>query len=95
MRSARRQHEGVGLEFECDFELHQRGAAEGAVLGRRRRGVLRDGAGLPGVIATAESLETCRDQLAEVVEEWVLVRVSRSLAVPRLGTARVQVRRAS
>jgi predicted RNase H-like HicB family nuclease len=51
--------------------------------------------GLPGVIATAESLEACRDQLAEVVEEWVLVRVSRGLSVPRLGTARVQVRRAS
>jgi hypothetical protein len=47
------------------------------------------------VIATAESLETCRDQLAEVVEEWVLVRVSRSLAGPRLGTARDKVRRAS
>jgi len=51
--------------------------------------------GLPGVIATADSLENCRDQLAEVVEEWVLVRVSRGLSVPRLGTARVQVRRAS
>jgi predicted RNase H-like HicB family nuclease len=51
--------------------------------------------GLAGVIATAESLEDCRDQLAEVVEEWILVRVSRGLSVPRLGTARVQVRRAS
>ncbi|HEY3380879.1 MAG TPA: hypothetical protein VGK32_03880 [Vicinamibacterales bacterium] len=51
--------------------------------------------GLPGVIATADSLENCRDHLAEVVEEWVLVRVSRGLSVPRLGTARVQVRRAS
>jgi predicted RNase H-like HicB family nuclease len=52
-------------------------------------------AGLPGVIATGASLEACRDQLAEVVEEWVLVRVSRGLSVPRLGIARVQVRRAS
>jgi len=52
-------------------------------------------AGLPGVIATGRSLETCRDQLAEVVEEWVLVRVSRGLTVPRLGSVRVQVKRAS
>jgi predicted RNase H-like HicB family nuclease len=52
-------------------------------------------AGLPGVIAMGRSLEMCRDQLAEVVEEWVLVRVSRGLSVPRLGSVRVQVKRAS
>ena len=51
--------------------------------------------GLPGVIATGRTLEACRDQLAEVVEEWVLVRVSRRLSVPPLGTVRVQVKRAS
>ena len=43
-------------------------------------------AGLPGVIATGQTLEGCRDQLAEIVEEWVLARVSRGLGVPRLGT---------
>jgi len=52
-------------------------------------------AGLPGVIATGPTLEACRDQLAEVVEEWILVRVSRGLSIPRLGTVRVQVKRAS
>jgi predicted RNase H-like HicB family nuclease len=41
--------------------------------------------GLRGVLATAPTLEVCRDQLAEVIEEWVLVRVSRGLPVPRLG----------
>ena len=51
--------------------------------------------GLPGVIATGATLEACRDQLAEVIEEWVLVRVSRGLSTPRLGNARVRVRRAS
>jgi len=51
--------------------------------------------GLPGVIATGATLEACRDQLAEVVEEWVLVRVSQRLSAPRLGSARVQVRRTS
>lgn len=40
---------------------------------------------LRGVLATAETLEDCRNQLAEVVEEWVLVRVAKGLAVPPLG----------
>jgi predicted RNase H-like HicB family nuclease len=51
--------------------------------------------GLPGVIATGKTLEACRTQLAEVIEEWLLVRVAEGLKIPRLGTASVQVRRAS
>ena len=35
-----------------------------------------------GVYANAETLEDCRDQLAEVLEEWVLFRVSRELPLP-------------
>ena len=50
---------------------------------------------LRGVLATGGSLETCRDQLAEVVEEWVLVRVARGLSVPPLGKAVVRVKQAS
>ena len=52
-------------------------------------------AGLPGVIATGRTLEACRDQLVEVVEEWLLVRVAQGLRIPRLGSATVQVKRAS
>ncbi len=51
--------------------------------------------GLRGVLATAPTLEACRDQLAEVIEEWVLVRVSRGLAVPPLGGVTVAVKKAS
>jgi hypothetical protein len=51
--------------------------------------------GLRGVIATGSALEACRDQLAAVVEEWVLVRVSRKLPVPRLGGVTIEVRQAS
>ena len=40
---------------------------------------------LRGVVATGETLEECRNQLAEVIEEWVVVRVARGLAVPPLG----------
>ena len=51
--------------------------------------------GLRGVVATGPTLEDCRDQLAEVVEEWILVRVVRGLSVPRLGGVSVEVRQAS
>jgi len=50
--------------------------------------------GLRGVIAIGASIEACRHQLAEVVEEWVLVRVARHLQVPRLGGVVIRVRRA-
>lgn len=38
--------------------------------------------GFDGVYANAESLEQCRDELEEVLEEWILFRVSRNLALP-------------
>jgi predicted RNase H-like HicB family nuclease len=52
-------------------------------------------AGLRGVISTGSTLEVCRAQLVEVIEEWILVRVARGLAVPPMGGARVEVKRAS
>jgi predicted RNase H-like HicB family nuclease len=52
-------------------------------------------AALPGVIATGRTLEACRGQLVEVIEEWLLVRVAQGLRIPRLGTATVQEKRAS
>lgn len=50
--------------------------------------------GLRGVIATGPTLEACRRELADVLEEWILVRVARGLAIPPLGKAVVKVRRA-
>ena len=47
--------------------------------------------GLRGVIATARTVERCRTELAEVIEAWILVRVSRGLRVPALGRTTVQV----
>ncbi len=70
-------------------------------LRRARYRMLDDGtfcgtvANLRGVVANADTLEQCRDQLAEIVEEWVLVRVSRGLSVPALGGETVRVRKAS
>lgn len=49
---------------------------------------------LRGVLATADTLEDCRNQLAEVVEVWVLVRVARGLAVSPLGKIQVKIKKA-
>jgi len=36
----------------------------------------------PGVYANANSLEECREELREVLEEWILFRVYRHLPLP-------------
>ncbi|MEW6127099.1 MAG: type II toxin-antitoxin system HicB family antitoxin [Acidobacteriota bacterium] len=38
--------------------------------------------GFEGVYANAATLEDCREELAEVLEEWLLFRISRNLPVP-------------
>ncbi len=50
--------------------------------------------GLKGVVAIGDTFEACRTLLEEVVEEWVLVRVSRGLDVPALGGVKIRVRNA-
>ncbi|OLE51764.1 MAG: HicB family protein [Acidobacteria bacterium 13_1_20CM_3_53_8] len=35
--------------------------------------------GFDGVYANAPTLEACREELAEVLEEWILFRISKSL----------------
>ena len=38
--------------------------------------------GFDGVYANAETLEACWDELEEVLEEWILFRISRNLPLP-------------
>jgi len=45
-----------------------------------------------GVYATAASLEACREQLEEVLEEWVLFRVHRNLALPVIDGVELAVK---
>jgi len=40
--------------------------------------------GFEGVYASASDLETCRNELKEVLEEWILLRVSRNLEIPEV-----------
>ena len=37
-----------------------------------------------GVYANADQLEKCREELEEVLEEWILLRISRGLPLPAL-----------
>jgi len=45
--------------------------------------------GLRGVLASAATVEGCRDQLAEVIEGWVLVRIAHGLPVPSVDGVKV------
>lgn len=36
----------------------------------------------PGVYANADSLEACREELQEVLEEWIMLRIHLQLALP-------------
>ena len=38
-----------------------------------------------GVYANAATLEACRNELREVLEEWLLLRVSRQLPIPTVS----------
>lgn len=38
--------------------------------------------GFDGVYANTDTLEDCRHELEEVLEEWILFRVSRNLPLP-------------
>jgi predicted RNase H-like HicB family nuclease len=37
----------------------------------------------PGVYANARTLEGCRAELAQVLEDWLLVRIRKNLAIPK------------
>lgn len=40
--------------------------------------------GLRGVIATGDTIERCREDLIEVIEEWTAIRLHRGLTIPAL-----------
>mgnify|MGYP005847831427 CR=1 FL=1 len=49
--------------------------------------------GFEGVYANAPTLEACRDDLEEVLEEWLLFRISRNLGVPVVNGIDLRVRK--
>ena len=48
-----------------------------------------------GVYAYARTLEECRDELEEVLEEWLLFRVYKKLDVPVIGGVKLEVKEVS
>ena len=50
--------------------------------------------GLKGVWATGKTLEACRNQLAEVIEGWLIVRLRKGLPIPPIGKHQVKAARA-
>jgi predicted RNase H-like HicB family nuclease len=40
--------------------------------------------GFDGVYANANTLEACREELEEVLEEWILFRISKNLPLPKV-----------
>lgn len=47
-----------------------------------------------GVYATAGTLEGCREEMEEVLEEWVLFSVSRNLPLPVIDGIELSVKEA-
>lgn len=42
--------------------------------------------GLDGVWSSGNSLEECRKNLEEVIDEWVIVRLAKGLTIPQIGS---------
>ncbi len=49
--------------------------------------------GFDGVWASADTLEACRDELRDVLEEWVLFQVSQGLALPTVDGNELAIRK--
>ena len=48
--------------------------------------------GFTGVYANARALEECRQELEEVLEEWMLFRISRNLDLPEVDGITLAIR---
>ncbi|MEI6513765.1 MAG: type II toxin-antitoxin system HicB family antitoxin [bacterium] len=46
---------------------------------------------LQGVWATGITLEECRNKLAEVLDGWLLVRLSRGLPIPPINNVEIKI----
>ena len=63
-----------------------------AALSRARYEIIKDNEpfygevpGLKGVWATGKTLEECRDNLREVIDGWIVVRLRKNLPIPPIG----------
>lgn len=47
-------------------------------------------AGLEGVYATGKSLEECRKNLSEVIDDWIVIRLRRGLPIPPIEGHKIE-----
>lgn len=47
----------------------------------------------PGVYANADTLEKCRNELEEVLEEWILFRIYKNLPIPPVDGVRIKIKK--
>jgi predicted RNase H-like HicB family nuclease len=48
-------------------------------------------AGLAGVYSNSITLEECREELEQVLEEWILLRIHRNLDIPTIVRTRIKM----
>lgn len=46
-----------------------------------------------GVYANAQTLEECRSELAQVLEDWLLFRIYKNLALPKIDGIKLTVKK--
>lgn len=62
-----------------------------AAMGRAKYKIIEDGTyfgeipGLKGVWGNAKTLEACREELQEVLEDWLLLKLRDGDEIPRVG----------
>jgi predicted RNase H-like HicB family nuclease len=49
--------------------------------------------GFKGVYANADTLEDCREELEEVLEEWLFLRTSRNLPIPEIDGIKLKIKK--
>ncbi len=47
--------------------------------------------GLKGVWATGTTLEECRHELADAIEDWLLFSIAKGLPIPSMGDISIRV----
>lgn len=47
----------------------------------------------PGVYSNAPTLEKCRNELEEVLEEWILFRVYKNLEIPPIDNIEIKIKK--
>jgi predicted RNase H-like HicB family nuclease len=50
--------------------------------------------GFEGVYANSKTLEDCRDELEEILEEWIFLKISRNLPLPVIDGLELAIKEA-